>query len=262
MPCPRPCPKFLPKPALAITVAGHLVDLVTGLRRAGSRRWPAPVPTTQLYICVRVWARFYRSPKPASSRSCRARRWRPSRPARSRPRRSAGPVGRACGSAARAPTATIDGKLQPLPPNSRILFSSSSATSFSVRSGRSEARSTPNARSAYQIGLADLGDLVLVLDQPQISRPGSVVAHQLDLGQRRGDLVAQRHGHRVALDRPACRPSPGRPPGRSRSSMPTPGRPNRGFQPGHSSLELGRVARVADHDFALVERPADSCRRR
>ncbi len=64
-------------------------------RRAEWPRWPGPALLTQLHTPVRVWAGFYRSPTLASSRSCRARRRLPNRPARSRPRQSACPsVGR------------------------------------------------------------------------------------------------------------------------------------------------------------------------
>ena len=89
-------------------------------RRAEWRRSPAPGPLTQLHIYVRVWARFYRSPEPASSRSGRAAPWLPSRSAAGRSLPTCWSVGTACGKAARAPAATIDGNAQPAPPKPRI----------------------------------------------------------------------------------------------------------------------------------------------
>ncbi len=186
------------------------------------------------------------APQSTSTKSASADRsgrwaWRAAGPPAARPPRSAG-------------------KLEPAAPNSRIWCSSSSATSFSVCSGRKRGPQHPKRLLRIPDRLADLGDLVLVLDLPQLldqARGG----HHRQLRQLLGDPVAQADGHRIGLDGQPADAGRIAPPGPPPGACSPPGGGSCSSSPGHSSLELGGVAAVAQHHLAVRRAAAGSCRR-
>ena len=263
-------PQAVSQPMAEVPSEAGLVNDLAAPRR--SSPWPPPgsnrgdgpqlgLQHNSIYP-FEVWARFYRSPGPASSRSCRARRRPPNRSAQSRSNRSAGRLAGRAAAPPEAPPQRSRGNCIRWPPKS---------PHRGLQLGR------PPASPSFPAAAPPRNDLQCLLGIPNRLADGDLLLAILDLPQLLDKSRGGNQSPAWALprqSRPADRTviesaSTPRRPMRSRSStlvralsMLTPGRRMQQIEPGAFFLQLGGVTRVADEDLARPGGPAGSYRRR
>ena len=121
------------------------------------------------------------------------------------------------------------------------------------------ARQTPSRHAGSPARIWAISSLSLICAQ-LLDQAGR--CHELDLGQLRGDLVAQADGHRVALDRQPANLGRLDDLARRPRTCSCPGGRMCEIQARAFLAQLGGVARVAEDRLAVGPKQADSCRRR